>query len=83
MFFTAEAEKHYNALDTNMGRRVNVAIEQLAQNPFFGANIIQLKGALEGDYRYRVGGYRIVYRVNEEQHVIIVRGIFKRERAYR
>ncbi len=81
--FTDEAEKHYNALDENMTRRVNVAIEHLARNPFFGPNIVKLKGELQGQYRYRVGSYRIVYSVDEQRHVVVVRGIFRRGRAYR
>lgn len=81
--FTNEAEKHYDALDDNMTRRVNVAIERLATNPFFGPNIVKLKGELEGQYRYRVGSYRIIYSVDERRRVVIVRGIFWRRRAYR
>ena len=50
VLFTAEAEKHYNALDTNMKRRVNRAIALLAQNPLFAPNIVKLKGKYGGQY---------------------------------
>jgi mRNA interferase RelE/StbE len=81
--FTEEAEKHYDALDDNMTRRVNSAIERMAGNPFFGPNIVKLQGTLQQQYRYRVGSYRIVYCVDEQQRIVTVRGIFRRGRAYR
>ena len=46
VLFTAEAEKHYNALDTNMKRRVNRAIALLVQNPLFAPNIVKLKASM-------------------------------------
>ena len=79
----SEAESHYNALDANMTRRVNGAIHLLAQNPFYGPNITKLKGSYAGQYRYRVGSYRIVYSVDAQSQTCIVKGIYQRGRAYR
>ena len=79
---TDEAATHYNALDANMTRRVNEAINLLAQNPFFGRNIVKLKGEYAGQYRYRVGSYRIVYSVDTQRQRCIIRGIYRRGRAY-
>ena len=80
---TNEADAQYNALDDNMTRRVNEAIDFLAQNPFFGQNIVKLKGNYAGQYRYRVGSYRIVYSVDTQSQTCIIRGIYHRSRAYR
>ena len=80
---TDEAATHYNALDTNMKRRVNEAINLLAQNPLFGRNIVKLKGVYAGQYRYRVGSYRIVYSVDTQGQICIIKGIYRRGRAYR
>ena len=80
---TDEAAAHYNALDANMTRRVNEAIDLLVQNPFFGRNIVKLKGEYAGQYRYRVGSYRIVYSVDTQRRMCIIRGIYQRGRAYR
>ena len=80
--FTDEADQHYNALDANMTRRVNQAIDLLTRNPFFGPNIVKLKGEYTGLYRYRVGSYRIVYSVNRERRVCVIRGIYPRGKAY-
>ena len=80
---TKEAETHYIVLDDNMTRRVNEAMDLLAQNPFFGQNIVKLKGNYAGQYRYRVGSYRIVYSVDTQRQICIIRGIYHRSRAYR
>ena len=80
---TDEAVTHYDALDANMTRRVNEAIGMFAQNPFFGRNIVELKGEYAGQYRCRVGSYRIVYSVNTQRRVCIIKGIYRRGRAYR
>ena len=80
---TDEAAAHYNALDANMTRRVNEAIDLLVQNPFFGRNIVKLKESMPGQYRYRVGSYRIVYSVDTQRRMCIIRGIYRRGRAYR
>lgn len=80
---TDEAATHYNALDANMTRRVNEAINLLARNPFFGRNIVKLKGEYAGQYRCRVGSYRIVYSVDTQRQRCIIRGIYRRGRAYR
>ena len=80
--FTNEARKHYNALDDNMTRRVNNAINALRQNPFFGPNIRKLKGKHTGKYRYEVGSYRMIYNVDTERQMCTIRGIYSREGAY-
>ena len=81
--FTGDAEKHYNALDANMTRRVNRAIDQLAQNPFFGPNIAKLEGKYAEKYRYRVGSYRMVNNVDTERQMCMITSISRRSRAYR
>ena len=80
--FTDEADTHYKRLDTNMTRRVDAAIDMLMQNPFFGPNIKKLKGEHAGQYRYRVGGYRIIYSIDTQRDQCIVSGIYPRGRAY-
>ena len=81
--FTDEADTHYNRLDARMTRRVDAAIDMLMQNPFLGPNIKKLKGRYAGQYRYRVGGYRIIYSIDTQRYQCIVRGIHPRGRAYR
>lgn len=80
---TNEAEKHYKGLDKKMTRRVNKAIDMLVKNPFFGKNIVKLKGQYAGLYRYRVGSYRIVYSIDKTNNLCVIKGIYRRGKAYR
>ncbi len=79
---TNEAATHYQSLDANMTRRVNNAIDALVHNPLFGPNIVKLKGQYAGLYRYRVGRYRIIYRIDMQNHKCIIKGIYPRGKAY-
>ena len=56
---------------------------QLRENPFFGTNIKKLKGEFEGLYRYRVGRYRIFYKVENERILVIMLDIDDRKDAYK
>jgi len=56
---------------------------QLRENPFFGTNIKKLKGEFEGLYRYRVGKYRIFYKIENDKILVIVLDIDDRKDAYK
>ena len=56
---------------------------QLRDNPFFGSNIKKLKGDFEGLYRYRVGNYRIFYKIENNQVLVIILDIDDRKDAYK
>lgn len=56
---------------------------QLRENPFFGTNIKKLKGEFEGLYRYRVGQYRIFYKIENDKILVIMLDIDNRKDAYK
>ena len=56
------------------------AIDGLAQNPFKGS---ALKGDLRGLRRIRVGGYRVVYEIQNDVLVVLVVRVAHRRDAYR
>ena len=56
---------------------------QLRENPFFGTNIKKLKGEFEGLYRYRVGKYRIFYKIESELVLVVMIDIDDRKDAYK
>ena len=60
--------------------RLIEAIDRLADNPAAGG---ALKGELEGLRRVRVGSYRIVYEVKDDQLVVLVVRIGHRRDIYR
>ena len=55
----------------------------LRLNPFFGNNIKRLKGDYSDLYRYRIGNYRLFYKVVGESVTVFIIGIDDRKNAYR
>jgi mRNA interferase RelE/StbE len=55
----------------------------LRNNPFFGVNIKKLKGEYKEVYRFRIGDYRLFYKVDEKEFIIFVVNIENRKDAYR
>ena len=76
------AVKFYNQLDDKKAARINRAIEALLENPASGKNIKMLKGELNGKFRLRAGKYRIVYRIENDQNIVIIEDIGVRGRIY-
>ena len=74
------ALKEINSIPEPMRQRQASAINQLGEQPFAGH---PLRGNLIGLHRYRVGDYRIVYELQNEQHTVRVIGVVHRSKAYR
>ena len=55
----------------------------LRENPFFGPNIKKLRGNLRDLYRFRIGEYRLFYKVEENTVMVFIITIEKRKDAYR
>lgn len=75
--------KYYESLDEKTAKRINKAIEEISNNPLEGFHIKRLRGRHEGKYRYAVGDLRIVYRVNNEDRIILVEAIGPRGDVYK
>ncbi|TKB82095.1 MAG: type II toxin-antitoxin system RelE/ParE family toxin [Nitrospira sp.] len=74
------ASRELERLDDQVLRRVDEAILKLAENPRpHGAK--KLSGVPL--YRIRVGTFRIVYEVNDAQHLVTVVTIGHRREVYR
>ena len=55
----------------------------LINNPFFGGNIKKLKGEYKDVYRFRIGNYRLFYKIDEQKSLIVIIDIEKRQDAYK
>ena len=55
----------------------------LKTNPFFGVNIKKLKGEFKEVYRFRIGDYRLFYKINEQESLIFILNIENRQDAYK
>ena len=55
----------------------------LRNNPFFGGNIKKLKGDYKDIYRFRIGNYRLFYKVEDTEAIVFVIDIESRQDAYK
>ena len=77
-----DAKAVYVSADKALAKKISRCLQQLAQTPLLHPNIKALKGDYAGDYRYRIGNYRVIYSVNEEIARVFVLTIVKRGEAY-
>jgi len=80
---TDRAEKQLLALDARTRARVEERIDGLAEWPNATLDVKPLRGRRAGQYRLRVGKYRIIFLVDEGAQLISVREIAPRGSAYR
>lgn len=78
--FTREAKKRIEKLDAYIKKIIQKAIDSLAQNPYKGK---PLSHELAGLYSYRTSDYRIIYKIEEGQLIIIVITVGHRREIYK
>jgi len=69
--FSKKAEKALKKIDPVMRRRVLSKMENLTQDPKKGPNIKKMQSFINR-YRYRVGDFRVVYEVIDEELIVWV-----------
>ncbi len=74
--------KQLRDLPPQVFRRVDEAILALKDNPR-PPSARKLRRIDIGDYRLRIGDYRIIYDINEERREIILVRVMHRREAYR
>ncbi len=81
--YTKDAEKYLQKIPQNYLKRIKKKIENLAINPF-PLGFKDLKGVkYEGVYRIKVGDYRILYEVLQNELIILVIDVGPRGGVYR
>ena len=69
--FSKEAEDNLKKLDNPIKERIMKKIKLLEENPRFG---VQLSANLAGLWKLRVGDYRVIYEIrNNELRVLIIK----------
>lgn len=66
--------------DTRM--RIITELDNLRNDPR-PPGCIKLKGRNEPAWRVRVGDYRILYRIHDDERLVRVYGVLRRDEAYR
>ncbi len=75
-----QAARAFRRLQDPLRRRIAAAIDALADDPR-PAGTTKLAG--RDDYRIRVGDYRIVYAVDDNEHLVLIARIAHRREVYR
>ncbi|MBM4040056.1 MAG: type II toxin-antitoxin system RelE/ParE family toxin [Planctomycetes bacterium] len=78
-----DAQRFFDDADAPLQRKLDRCFDMLKIEPHRHPNIKPLKGRLSGYYRYRVGDYRVVFRIDAQSRVVYVPGIEHRSGAYR
>jgi len=55
----------------------------LRKNPYFGSNIKKLKSDYKDLYRFRIGDYRLFYKISEDTVIVFIIDIETRKDAYK
>jgi len=66
-------------LPENVENRVLRAVDELIRNPFLG---VRLRGELRGRWRWRVGKYRIIYRIDQTSKLVVFLDVGLRKKIY-
>ncbi|MET9257745.1 type II toxin-antitoxin system RelE/ParE family toxin [Streptomyces sp. NPDC003717] len=81
--FTAAAQRQLRALDRPAAMRILTALTALGDDPYReDADVKKLTGP-SGLYRLRVGRYRVAYRVEDGELLILVVKVGDRRDVYR
>jgi len=77
--FTEEAADRIRKLDKSVRSRVQKALDRLCEHPDLGK---PLTGVLAGRWSYRVGDYRILYKIHRQELLVLVLTVGHRRDVY-
>lgn len=85
-----ETEQFQSDLRSNLGPRREKVIArllddvypQLRAQPYFGRNIKKLKGYRPETWRYRIGGFRLFYEIDDAGKIVFMIAADTRQKSY-
>jgi mRNA interferase RelE/StbE len=80
VIISPHAQRELDALDMPERARIARALARLAASPYRAPNVKALRG---GGYRLRVGNYRILYEIRDQQLIVLVLRVAHRREVYR
>jgi mRNA interferase RelE/StbE len=83
LYFLTSAEKEFKKLEIVVQKKLKDKLKILCTNPdILKTNIKVLKGEYQGKFRLRVGKYRIIFKIEDEQLIIVIVSIGHRKDIY-
>ncbi|MGB0561508.1 MAG: type II toxin-antitoxin system RelE family toxin [Spirulinaceae cyanobacterium] len=83
VLLSPDAQKVYQKASRALAKKIARCLMQLEQNPQIHPNIKALKGELAGYHRYRLGNYRVLYIINNQEAKVWVVAIAHRSKVYK
>lgn len=71
--------REFKKLPDNIKDGILRAIDEIVANPLSG---VRLRGKLEGRWRWRVGKYRIIYKVDQTLKLVVFLDVGPRKTIY-
>lgn len=81
--WTRTAQSYYSRMSKQYQAKAREAIRELETDPFSSRNVKRLHGDLECLCRYRLGRFRMVFRVVEEDREVRILAIASRGDVYK
>jgi len=78
----SRALRFYKKCPPDLTEKLSYCFEVLEENPFSGPHVKQLRSDRKL-YRYRVGGYRVIYEIDKKMRKVGILLISPRPSAYR
>lgn len=82
LVLSREAERFFERCDKALARKLSRCFESLEKDPRAGNNVKALKGRFAGAFRYRVGDYRAIYSIDDQQVTVFIITIATRSDVY-
>ena len=79
---SVRAQKFLKKLEKNIKERIEKRLKNLEKNPVPSDSKFIGRENSESIFRYRIGKYRILYKVKEKEKIVLVTKINKRDRIY-
>lgn len=79
ILYTEEAARRIRKLDGAVKERVRKAIVRISEHPELGK---RLTGLLSDRWSYRMGDWRILYKIREAEVVILILTVGHRSKVY-
>ena len=82
VILSPEAQAFFAAADRTLAKKLARCFAQLERDPRRHNNIKRLSGNLAGRLRYRIGDWRVIYRIDDRVNRILVLSIAHRREVY-
>jgi len=82
VILSPEARAFFVEAEKPLARKLSRCFAELEREPRRHNNIKRLTGKHAGLSRYRVGGWRVIYRIDDDGNRVLVLSIANRREAY-